>query len=155
MVCNDTFAILKDLDMFPISMQLVGFSPESPSVINDITKSAGALLPVKGATLDLTPPTPRPISKNDATRPPKPAPASSAGGMDVRVSSRIPQRYILKILDQLEYVRLGYDSLPRRDHKCLIRTPMAVCQYTSEDRRGVAYQLQETIECRGCRLAHS
>lgn len=45
--------------------------------------------------------------------------------------------------------------LPAGDHECLVRTPMTVCQYVCEYRRGVAYQLQKPIKGRSRRLAHT
>lgn len=49
-------------------------------------------VPVKGATLDFTPPIPRPSRTKDPMRPPRPAPASIARGIDVTSSNRTPER---------------------------------------------------------------
>ena len=95
MLHDDTFTSLENGDAFPTAAYLISFAKQPSSVDDHSVRIGKKSIPVNGATLDLTPPTPRPIRKNDAIRPPKPAPASSACGIDVKRSNRIPQRYIL------------------------------------------------------------
>lgn len=90
MVHDDTFASLENGDPFSTTAQLIGFTKHPSSVNDHLGCVVERRIPVKGATLDFTPPTPRPIRMNDPIRPPKPAPASNAGGIDVNKSNRIP-----------------------------------------------------------------
>lgn len=96
MVDDDTLTALQCSNMLFTSLCLVGFIAKI-NQRDQYSNNNRYNVPVKGATLDLTPPTPRPMRTNAAISPPKPTPASRAGGIDVNKSNVTPARYILKI----------------------------------------------------------